>query len=44
MVKDDMEAAKLQLEAYSSTLTELISKIGTTPSHLRFVTASQSSD
>ncbi|KAJ3605945.1 hypothetical protein NHX12_027988 [Muraenolepis orangiensis] len=26
-VKEDMEAAKLQLEAYSSTLTELINKI-----------------
>lgn len=27
-VKEDMEAAKLQLKAYSVTLTELISKIG----------------
>lgn len=27
-LKEDMEAAKLQLEAYSVTLTELISKIG----------------
>lgn len=27
-VKEDMEAAKLQLEAYSVTLTDLISKIG----------------
>lgn len=27
-VKEDMEAARLQLKAYSDTLTELISKIG----------------
>lgn len=27
-IKKDMEAAKLQLEAYSVTLTDLISKIG----------------
>lgn len=27
-VKEDMEAAKLQLKTYSDTLTELISKIG----------------
>lgn len=27
-VREDMEAAKLRLKAYSDTLTELISKIG----------------
>uniref|UniRef100_A0A3Q1H167 Laminin, gamma 3 n=1 Tax=Acanthochromis polyacanthus TaxID=80966 RepID=A0A3Q1H167_9TELE len=30
-IKEDMEAAKLQLETYSLTLTELISKIGNVP-------------
>lgn len=31
-VKQNVEAAKLQLEAYSVTLTELITKIGKTES------------
>uniref|UniRef100_A0A3B5B3F7 Laminin subunit gamma-3-like n=1 Tax=Stegastes partitus TaxID=144197 RepID=A0A3B5B3F7_9TELE len=30
-IKEDMEAAKLKLQAYSLTLTELISKIGNVP-------------
>ena len=41
VVKEDMEAAKLQLELYASTLTELVSKIGT--SHLIFNLSNQSS-
>lgn len=37
-MKEDMEAAKLQLKAYSHTLTELISKIGKSASNKRFFT------
>lgn len=37
-VKEDMEAAKLQLKAYSDTLTELISKIGKSLSYRLFFT------
>uniref|UniRef100_A0A3B3X3W9 Laminin, gamma 3 n=1 Tax=Poecilia mexicana TaxID=48701 RepID=A0A3B3X3W9_9TELE len=35
-IKNDMEAAKLQLEAYSVTLSELISKIGKSVTSTRF--------